>query len=133
MLVLVLAATLASTAACTEPLEGAERRWVAALETGDRAALADLLDDGFSDFNWRGDVRDKPQVLAGLAPRGAGAIVLRDVQVMASGRLGVVRGLTATRTGAGEARAARFTDIFICRAGRWRAVSAQETPVLGPP
>ena len=131
LLALVAASALLAPPSCREPVLKAERRWVQALETGDRAALAALLDDDFSDFDWRGRVRSKADVLAAVAPGRAAGLVLRDLEVQSAGRMGVVRGLSATR-GAGGAltRAARFTDVFMCRNGRWRAVAAQETPVL---
>lgn len=131
MLPLLAAAAMLAPPSCREPVQKAEHRWVQALEAGDRAALAGLLDDGFTDFDWRGRVRGKAEVLAGVTGRRPGGIALYDLEARSSGQIGVVRGLTASRTpGGAETRAARFTDVFVCKDGRWRAIGAQETPVL---
>lgn len=127
---LFAASTLLAPPTCREPVLKAERRWVQALEAGDRGAVAALLADDFTDFDWRGGVRTKAEVVAAVAPH-PGELVLHNVEVQASREIGVVRGVAATRGPDGrETRAARFTDVFMCRDGRWRAVAAQETAVL---
>lgn len=129
---LFAASAMLAPPSCRETVLKAERRWVQALEAGDRGAVAALLADDFTDFDWRGGLRTKAELLAGVTPHPDG-LIQHDLEVQSSGGIGVVRGLTATRGPDGrEIRAARFTDIFMCRDGRWRAVAAQETAVLPP-
>lgn len=105
----------------------AEHDWVRALSERNVQGLDCLLDDGFRDNAWNGTVRGKAAMLAALEQRPAGgAIELQEVDVRMEGRMGYVRGLTVSPLGK-----ARFIDVFIHEAGRWRAVAAQETPVRG--
>jgi len=127
----------AAVAACPatprspDGLRAAEMAWVAALRDRDVGALDCLLDPGFSDNDWRGGVRTRAEVLAALPGRGPGEPVVDELSLRLEGDVGVVRGVSATRDAAGKlSRRARFTDVFVHRAGRWRAIAAQETPVL---
>jgi ketosteroid isomerase-like protein len=105
-----------------------EHRWVEALRTHDTAALDDLLADGFVDSTFRGETRTKREVLAGPAAGGAyRSLRLDDLAVRTYGSTAVVTGVNVLRGPAGDEARVRFTDVFIRRHGRWRAVSAQET------
>lgn len=106
----------------------AERTWVAALERGDAASLERLLAADFIDTDWQGALHDKAEVLRGLAQRPRRRIELSGLRVWLYGDIAIMRGRSLTRpTEGGQAARVRFTDVFVWRAGRWRAVSAQET------
>ena len=136
ILPLLLAAAVSSAACPSAPrtvdgLRAAEMAGVAALRDRDVVALDCLLDASFADNDWRGGVRSRAEVLAALPGRGPGEPVVDDLSRRLEGGVGVVRGVSATKDAAGTLqRRARFTDVFVHRAGRWRAIAAQETPVL---
>src|SRR5689334_11480544 len=123
---LLFAAAVAAcppTARSVDGLKAAEMAWVAALRERDAAALDCLLDPGFSDNDWRGGVRSRAEVLAALPGRGPGEPVVDDLSLRLEGDVGVVRGVSATKDAAGKlSRRARFTDVFVHRDGRWRAI-----------
>ena len=90
--------------------------------------LDGLLADGFVDSTFRGATRTKREVLAGPAAGGAyRSLRLDDLAVRTYGSTAIVTGVNVLRGTAGDEVRVRFTDVFIRRRGRWRAVSAQET------
>lgn len=68
--------------------------------------------------------------LRGRAPFAA--VAYDDVQVRLLGDVAIVHGVLHARTPAGDAAAARYTDVYAREDGRWRLVSAQNTPVRKP-
>lgn len=132
---LLLALCLTAAAACrsTAPAPdfiAIENEWIAALQSHDTVTLDRLLDPTFIDSTFRGGIRTKQDVLGG-PPAGAGYRHVRfddltvrrygDDTAIASG-VNVLQGSSAN-----EVVRVRFTDVFVRRAGTWRAVSAQET------
>lgn len=108
----------------------AERRWVRAIEARDAAALGCLLDSGFTDINWRGQVLDRAAMLAGFAGKPRIRLALDDLSVKLCGDIVVVRGRNRQSDARGKsAGAVRFTDVFVYRAGAWHALSARETVI----
>jgi hypothetical protein len=107
-----------------------EQAWVSALERGDSAALECILDPAFSDNDWRGERISRAQVLARLPQRQPFTLRLSELEPIVGGAMAIVRGVN-TQTGAdGKViGTVRFTDVFVYRAHRWRAVAAQETLV----
>ena len=108
----------------------AEREWVRALESRDVKLLGCILAPEFIDTNWRGQVVPRSAVLQRLPGRPPSTLKLSDLSVFGNGRFAIVRG-TNTQAG-GDARSSgsvRFTDVFVYRAGAWRAISAQETVI----
>lgn len=108
----------------------AEREWVTAIEHRDVAALACLLEPGFTDINWRGQLVTRGQMLdvffAMKAPRPTLDQLTTDVE----GDVAVVRGRNRQTGPDGKsAGAVRFTDVFVYRDGAWRALRAQETVI----
>lgn len=106
-----------------------ERRWVAALAPGgDRRALADILADDYLDIDWRGRIRHKADLIhAAASPQGALQHVT-GLEVRVWGNSAVATGVNIVRVPAkGWTSKVAFTDVFVRRDGRWRAVSSQET------
>ncbi|HEY0783692.1 MAG TPA: nuclear transport factor 2 family protein [Thermoanaerobaculia bacterium] len=116
-----------------EEVRKLEDRWLEALDRHDRTALDALLADDFMNTNWVGKVRTKQDVLNSLDDPGRpqGTQRLIDVQARVYGDTAVVTG-TNIFTTLDQARVVRlrFTDVFVRRDGRWRAVAGQET-VMG--
>ncbi len=105
-----------------------EHEWVRAVETRDTAALSCILALEFADTNWRGQLVRRSTVLARLASRPASRLELSDLSVVQHGRFAIVRGMNTQTAADGRASGSvRFTDVFVYRAGSWRAITAQET------
>jgi len=107
-----------------------EKAWVAALERRDSAALACILDPGFSDQDWRGGRVSRAEVLERLPKRPPSTLHLSELQVTIEGTMAMVRGLNTQTDAAGKVSGlVRFTDVFVYRAHHWQALAAQETLV----
>jgi ketosteroid isomerase-like protein len=116
-----------------------EHRWLSAQISGNVAALDRIL---ASDFV-RPDPADgkfitKAQMMAYLhahpfpAPRGPEPR-FSSLRVTIYGNVAIARGILAARgTHDVVLRKTLFTDVFVRRAGRWQAVSAQENRVRHP-
>ena len=109
----------------------AEAHWLEALENRDAAALRALLDENFVDITRKGEVRDRRAAVAALdAPaRASTKQELQDVRVrFAAPDVAIVTGVNVVSSKAPDFTArVRFTDVFVKRAGVWKALSAQET------
>ena len=105
----------------------AERDWVDALARGDGERLNCRLASGFTDSNWQGKLQSRADAMAGIAgPRPH--LSLTELEVELLGRTAIVHGLnTQSQANGTIVGTVRFTDVFVYRAGRWQAISAQET------
>jgi len=70
-----------------------EHDWLRALVVRDRAALDRILADDFMDPNWKGELRNKWQVPAGLSKPLPYSQRLRDVEINVYQDVAVARGL----------------------------------------
>ena len=70
-----------------------ERDWLRALVERDRATLDRILADDFIDSNWKGELRNKWQVLAGLSKPVPYLQRLQDVKIKFYQDVAVARGL----------------------------------------
>ena len=105
-----------------------EHEWVRAIEARDTTALSCILALEFADTNWRGQLVARATVLARLPSRPPSRLKLGDLSVVRHGRFAIVRGInTQTAADGRPSGSVRFTDVFVYRAGSWRAISAQET------
>jgi hypothetical protein len=105
-----------------------EHAWVRAIEARDTTALSCILAREFADTNWRGQIVPRSAVLARLPSRPDSRLKLIDLSVVEHGRFAIVRGMnTQTDADGRTSGSVRFTDVFVYRAGSWRAISAQET------
>jgi ketosteroid isomerase-like protein len=136
-LALVMLSTAATAANCPsgQAKDGAalvkiEHTWAKALEQKDAEAVACILADDFQDAGVYGELHDREETLAHIPHRGPGSNELSEMQPHVYGDTGYVRGLNTVTDAQGHAVArVRFTDIFIYRDGRWKAVAGQETLV----
>jgi hypothetical protein len=130
----IVAFPAAAKASCaTQPLTAdgamaAEQAWVAAIEHRDTPALLCLLDPSFIDSNWKGRLVGRSEILSNVTSRPRPTLHLSQLDVTIHGQVAVVRGLNSQAGGAGSG-SVRFTDVFVYRDRRWRAVAAQETVV----
>jgi hypothetical protein len=106
----------------------AEKLWIQNLESRDSANLACLLDEDFSGNSWTGAVRTRAEILSALPGQPASTIELHELKTRTEGMVGIATGLSILHDPCGTIVArTRFTDIFLFRDGRWRAIAAQET------
>ena len=107
-----------------------ERDWLRALVERDRATLDRILADDFMDSNWKGELRNKWQVLAGFSKPLPYSQRLQDVKINLYQDVAVARGLNViSDQNRRIMMRIRFTDVLLYRNGYWQAVAAQETPV----
>ena len=105
-----------------------EQRWIADITRGDRDDLASLLADDYRDIDWKGDVRDKAALLAGLHPSADATQRITHLQVRVWGDTAVSTGINEVHSRSkGWTVEVPFTDVFARIDGRWLAVSSQET------
>ena len=107
-----------------------ERDWLRALVERDRATLDRILADDFIDSNWKGQLRNKWQVLAGLSNPIPYLQRLQDVNIKLYQDVAVARCLNMISDQNGRIMMRiRFTDVLLYRDGHWQAIAAQETPL----
>ncbi len=97
----------------------------------DASVLEDILADDFTHPVAAGVILSKRQHIewARAHPQRSGvALSFETLDVRLYGSIAIATGVTVRREGASIERTV-FTDVFAYRDGRWRAVSAQETPI----
>jgi ketosteroid isomerase-like protein len=109
-------------------VEKLEQRWIADIARGDRDDLANLLADDYRDIDWKGDIRDKSMLLAGLHASADTTQHIPHLQVRVWGDTAVAIGINEVHSRSkGWTVEVSFTDVFARIDGRWLAVSSQET------
>lgn len=121
-----------ATARVRGEIESLEHQWLNAAQSHDRATLDRILADDFVDVSSNGAFRSKADALAGgNAPPGA-TQTLHELRVRVYGDCAIANGVNVVHSDIqGWTVEVPFTDVFARRAGRWQAVSAQETPRRG--
>lgn len=112
-----------------EQLLAVEREWDDAVVERDTKVLDRVLADDFRLIWIDGSVSNKAELIAAVTKRKAAIdpFSTEDVQVRIYGDTAILTGrFTQTaRLGArSETNSFRYTDVYVRRAGRWRAVSA---------
>lgn len=114
-----------------QTLKDIEHQWLEAVKTRDSATLNRILDDQFASTGDDGQVVNKSQFIAATTT----AIKLDsynfdEINVRIIGDTAVVSGLLTVRlsvAGKDSSGAFRYTDTFVRRLGRWRAVASHST------
>ncbi|MEO6967744.1 MAG: nuclear transport factor 2 family protein [Rhodanobacteraceae bacterium] len=102
--------------------------WLAAIRTGDRAALKPILADDFIDISARGKIRSKSDAIADSAAPAGATQTITQLNVRVWGDTAVATGINQIHSNdKGWTVEVPFTDVFARIRGRWRAVSSQET------
>ena len=119
-----------------QSLKVAEHQWTEAFKNRDKDALNRMLDDRFVFTDDKGQVFSKTQYVdAALQAIKVESYRLDDMTVRVFGDTGVVAGRwdgKLTIDGKDASGAFRYTDTFVKRLGRWRAVASQETRMPPP-
>jgi hypothetical protein len=105
-----------------------EREWLAALS--DSATLERVLAPDFVHQLASGDEIGKREHIAFVVAHPLPRIerVFERLDVRLYGTTAIATGIV--RANADPPQRTVFTDVFVKRAGRWQAVSAQETPIV---
>lgn len=105
-----------------------EQSWAAALEVRDADAVGCILADEFQDADPSGKLLGRAETLAQVPHRRPGKNILSELTPHVFGDFGYIRGLATLVDAQGKTVArVRFTDIYVYRDQRWRAVAGQET------
>jgi ketosteroid isomerase-like protein len=105
-----------------------EQRWLTAGMERDIPALREILADDFLDVSYQGKLRNKADHLSSTLAPSKSTQTLQELKVRLYGDTGIVTGLDKIVSADGtKTYEVRFTDVFVKRAGRWQAVSGQET------
>ena len=128
-----LAAVLLAAGADKE-LTSIEESWVAALTKADTATLDSIFDDGYVDTDEEGHRGTKQDVLAVVKSGDLKikSIKLSEMQVHTYGNAAVVTGVgeqAGNFKGQQLTSKVAFTDTFVKRNGKWRAVASHRSPV----
>ncbi|MCX4147172.1 nuclear transport factor 2 family protein [Paraburkholderia madseniana] len=109
-------------------LKAMEQTWVTAVSNNDRVTLEKLFDDSFVETLANGARRSKSDLLLASPPAPGSSQTLMDIDVHVNGGTAVVTGINRFKPAA-DAQAVdySFTDVFVRKAGDWRAVSSQLT------
>jgi ketosteroid isomerase-like protein len=114
-----------------------EREWLEALNRADVKTIAGILADDFvRPAPQSGQFIGKADLLryyrSHLVPLKAETKQIENMTVTVYGNSAIARGQVVARDAKGVTSSTLlFTDVFLRRAGRWQAVSAQENPVPG--
>ena len=136
---LSLTATVARSHAAQDSTETAlilrlERAWWDAQQHDDSLSFMRLLAPDLTFIGTSGSLRDRASYIASRQgswiPRAA-TFTLSELRVRLYGTVAVVTG-RGTTTGAGVAGSARFTDVWVLRAGMWQLVVIQRTEIASP-
>ena len=107
-----------------------EQRWLAAEH--DSATLDDLLAPDFMHAVPTGDFLTKAQHIhyaAAFQPPADERRRFDTLSVRVYGDVGIATGIVRATHGAAAPDRTIFTDVFVKRMGRWRAVNAQENKI----
>lgn len=124
------AAQVTDTVGARAELLRLESRWLAA---HDSATLARILAPDFVHPVASGDFLTRAQHIAWVVAHPPDTTIdrrLADMRVRFYGTTAIVTGTVIRSRGGAEIGRNVFTDVFVRRDGRWRAVSAEETAVL---
>ena len=116
-------------------LRSAEKQWAEAFKNRDTEALKHMLDERFIFTDDEGRVFDKTQYIQTMEAIKVDSYTLDEASVRVFGDTAVVAGRWTgkmTIDGKEASGAFRYTDTFVKRLGRWRAVSSQDTRISSP-
>lgn len=130
---LLLSLSAAAAPGDKKQLLDLEQLGLVAGERRDIPALREILAGDFVDVSYQGRFRTKADHLKATLAPSQSRQTLDELEVRLYGDTGIVNGRdrVVTADGSGTYKI-RFTDVFVRRAGRWQAVSTQETLVKNP-
>ena len=121
-----------SAASVEQGLLDAELQWAEALKNGDQEKLNRMLADNFIFTDDESNVYDKAKYLEASKAVQVESYHLDDLAARVAGNAGVVTGRWTGKViinGKHGGGAARFTDTYVKRAGRWVVLASHETRI----
>ena len=120
-----------------QTLMNLEREWVEGLVRRDLAALDRIMANDIVGVGPRGEVWNKAQLIADIKSGDytIESANVSDMSVRVYGTTAIVTGRYSDKSkykGKDASVSARFVDVYVKRAGRWQAVSSQETAIVPP-
>ena len=115
-------------AAVSQTLQGMEQAWVTAEKNQDAAAFEKLVADDWIAITPDGKNQTKAERAAEVKSAGTVSVTLGEMKVRVFGETAVVTGTDDEATMKdGKKSSDRYvwTDVFVKRDGRWRAVASQ--------
>ena len=111
-----------------EALTLLNRDYIASVQNGDVHRFDEILADDFLCSNPDASLVDRKEFLAQTArPVTISGLVAADVRIRIFGDIAIIHGSTHYRTGTGEARQGRYTDVWARHGDSWLAISAHVT------
>ena len=136
LLVLLVAFAPAAARASADPqaiaVLGVEQRWMNAIAHRDARALGQILGDDFVHVNLLGRTSYRHDDLIAIAKPRRYTQKLSEQTVDFAGGTAIVRGINTISESGKVVLKLRYTDVYVSRANRCVAVSAQETPIDDP-
>jgi ketosteroid isomerase-like protein len=111
-----------------------ENQWATAIERQDAAAFERLAAEDFRFIEEDGQVLNRAQYIAARShnPENVESAVQGEIEIRQYGDAAIATGYSTIRGTRGSVPFVsrfRWTDVYVRRAGRWQAVSAQLTPL----
>ena len=120
--------TTTQTASDAETLRALNDDYIRSVQHGDVQRFREMLAEDFSASLADGAVVDKPAFLQHTAkPVTIANLEAHDVVIRVLGDVAVIHAKTSFTTADGRPAAGRYTDVWMRRAGEWRAISAHVT------
>jgi ketosteroid isomerase-like protein len=111
-----------------ETLEDLNRDYVAAVQAGNVDRFEEILAKEFYCSNPDGSLVDRRGFLAQTAkPVTISALRAHDVLIRRFGDIAIIHARTTYSLPDGRQAGGRYTDVWVLRAGAWKAVSAHVT------
>lgn len=132
---LLVAAALSSRAFASAPpaavaVLDVERAWVNAIAHRDAKALAGILSENFVHVNFQGKLRHRKDELTLVLTPKPYSQNTSEQTVTFAGDTAIVHGINTIKQGAQVILRLRYTDVYVKTGNTWRALSAQETPII---
>jgi ketosteroid isomerase-like protein len=109
-------------------LEQLNRDYIASVQNSDVRRFEEILADEFYCSNPDGSLVDRREFLLQTArPVTISGLEATDVKIRLFGDVAIIHARTSYKTTDGEAKSGRYTDVWVRRNDRWRAVSAHVT------
>jgi ketosteroid isomerase-like protein len=109
-------------------LEQLNRDYIASVQNSDVQRFEEILADAFYCSNPDGSLVDRREFLIQTArPLTISGLEAIDVKIRLFGDVAIIHARTTYKTGDGQAKSGRYTDVWARQNGEWRAVSAHVT------
>jgi ketosteroid isomerase-like protein len=121
-----------SDAAVSQTLQAMERAWVGAEKNHDAAAFEELVAEDWIAITPDGKSQTKAERAAEIKSAGTVSATLGEMKVRVFGETAVVTGTddeVTMKDGKKSSDHYVWTDVFVKRGGRWRAVASQSALV----